>query len=397
MAWQSSHLRHAASNNASRGIERAGGDLPSRTAALQWEGYYDSAIARTADGWEFQVIPLGSDEELGGQHYVATAISPDNHETFTASGYDKQDLIAQLEQYASTVTARRRTAANKRRHAQGDDIYYSPQTQTPTDTGAGNPATIKVDNAEDSNDPAFENAMDDVKTGSVDDWDDDVLLIYPGYTGFADEDGYWSITDDEGDIREDGQAGSVDEAKQKCEELLRNVYAGRRTANLPDSAPAEFGPADDHINRWQEWCRSNGIPLDLTNAEFYSDIHSLSDWDRFRLTDFVDGSGTIWLPAKTGRLRTAMSMFDTVAEPRHRVAGWAWNDGLLGYVAEGSSPHFACVCGNNVESPGYVVCACGKIWNSYTVAGANVEGGVKMVCREVPDRGASVLLANRRP
>lgn len=98
--------------------------------------------------------------------------------------------------------------------------------------------------------------------------------------------------------------------------------------------------------------------------------------------------------ASRSRGRRTASLWDQIREPRHKVAGWDWNDQLAGYIAQGGAADFACICGNNVAAPGYVTCACGKIWNASLHEGSD---GIKLVCREVPNRGADIVLANRRP
>lgn len=97
---------------------------------------------------------------------------------------------------------------------------------------------------------------------------------------------------------------------------------------------------------------------------------------------------------RNARRRTAsLSMWDSIESAVHTVAGWDFDSALEGYVANGPSAHFACKCGANVEAPGYTTCACGTIWNSYPITS---EGSTRVLCREVPNRGADVILANRR-
>ena len=106
-------------------------------------------------------------------------------------------------------------------------------------------------------------------------------------------------------------------------------------------------------------------------------------------TDYTELDGAVYVAS---RKTAGLSMWDTVTEPRHKVAGWDWNDTLAGYVAEGASAHFACSCGRDIEAPGYSTCHCGKIWNALSI---NASGRTQIVCREVPNRGADVVLASR--
>ena len=96
--------------------------------------------------------------------------------------------------------------------------------------------------------------------------------------------------------------------------------------------------------------------------------------------------------SRTAPHRTAF--LDTVhfAEPRHRVAGWDWDDHLNGFLAAEAAREFTCACGESVPAPGYVDCRCGKRWNCYTIS---ANGAQKMIAREVPVRDG-VVMANRR-
>ncbi|QGJ94872.1 hypothetical protein SEA_REDWATTLEHOG_9 [Gordonia phage RedWattleHog] len=127
-------------------------------------------------------------------------------------------------------------------------------------------------------------------------------------------------------------------------------------------------------------------------------------WGGYKIV-FTDGSEKTVPSAETevetsdsphfGSRRTAGSLWDSIVEPRHKVAGWDWDDHLAGYVAEGASAHFACVCGSNIEAPGYSTCHCGRIWNASALQ-TTPGGPVQIVCREVPNRGAEVVLASKR-
>lgn len=77
--------------------------------------------------------------------------------------------------------------------------------------------------------------------------------------------------------------------------------------------------------------------------------------------------------------------------PRHRVAGWDWDDHLNGFIAAEASREFICSCGEHVPAPGYTDCHCGKRWNVYSVQSPE---GRKLISREVPVRDG-VVMANR--
>ena len=90
--------------------------------------------------------------------------------------------------------------------------------------------------------------------------------------------------------------------------------------------------------------------------------------------------------------RTAFLDTVELTGPRHRVAGWNWDDRLNGFVAAEAAREFTCACGDNVPAPGYTDCRCGKRWNTYTI---QANGSKKMIAREVPVRDG-VVMANRR-
>lgn len=77
--------------------------------------------------------------------------------------------------------------------------------------------------------------------------------------------------------------------------------------------------------------------------------------------------------------------------PRHRVAGWDWDDHLNGFLAAEAAREFTCSCGANVPAPGYTDCRCGKRWNVYSVQSPQ---GQKLISREVPVR-ENVVMATR--
>lgn len=216
-----------------------------------------------------------------------------------------------------------------------------------------------------------------------------------------------------------GQVSFV--ALQGLNELLnddQNRYSKRKTAY------------SDHMKKYEAWCEEQHLRWDseasLYEYKMKAEISS-RNWDRLfkevtedeafqysaaktagtygrwtidGMTDEevkatverINGLGGGVEPVLMSKRKTA-SMWDSVSTAsRHKVAGWDWDERLSGYVAEGSSLHFACICGANVEAPGYTNCVCGKRWNSYQVSH---EGRVQMFCREIPNRGADVVLANR--
>ena len=86
--------------------------------------------------------------------------------------------------------------------------------------------------------------------------------------------------------------------------------------------------------------------------------------------------------------RTAFLDSLEIPEPRHRVAGWDWDDHLNGFIAAEAAREFTCSCGSNIPAPGYTDCRCGKRWNAYTVS---ANGSKKMIAREVPVRQNVVM------
>ena len=89
--------------------------------------------------------------------------------------------------------------------------------------------------------------------------------------------------------------------------------------------------------------------------------------------------------------RTAFLDSLELTEPRHRVAGWNWDDHLNGFVAAQQAREFTCSCGENVPAPGYTDCRCGKRWNVYEIHSSD---GHRCIAREVPVRN-DVVMAQR--
>lgn len=91
---------------------------------------------------------------------------------------------------------------------------------------------------------------------------------------------------------------------------------------------------------------------------------------------------------------------DVANGSHHKVAGWDWDPHLNAYTSTGARK-FTCNCGQTHEVPGgYSNCKCGKSWNSYVI-GTNGSGSHRasaelFLVREIPSRGDSVIVANRR-
>lgn len=92
--------------------------------------------------------------------------------------------------------------------------------------------------------------------------------------------------------------------------------------------------------------------------------------------------------AKEANRRTAFLDTVELTEPRHRVAGWSWDNHLNGFIAAEAAREFTCACGDNVPAPGYTDCRCGKRWNAYQI---RANGSQKMIAREVPVRDGVVM------
>lgn len=80
-----------------------------------------------------------------------------------------------------------------------------------------------------------------------------------------------------------------------------------------------------------------------------------------------------------------------------RVPGWKWDDHLAGYISR-EARNFTCSCGNEIPTPSYGTCRCGKLWNSYAIGdGHHLAGNSAdmFVTREIPVR-EDVIVANKR-
>jgi len=80
-----------------------------------------------------------------------------------------------------------------------------------------------------------------------------------------------------------------------------------------------------------------------------------------------------------------------------RVPGWQWDDHLAGYVSK-EARNFTCSCGNEIPTPSYGNCRCGKLWNSYAIGDGNhlaANSADMYITREIPIRD-DVIMANRK-
>lgn len=212
-------------------------------------------------------------------------------------------------------------------------VAIAPDSQMPMDTGVGNVGTVPVPEASEDNDPDFERNE---------------------FTAA-------NITPQ--DFKHEGEGWYQYEAPDGSSQV--SVMEMDSDEWEVDVSFSDGTYQDTVLNSW------NDVDAVAAAVEFYNRVAST---------------------CRTAGRRTA-SMWDSIGPAHHVVAGWNYDNLLEGYVAEGSSSHFACICGSNVETPGYGKCTCGKIWNSYTISS---QGSTRVVCREIPDRGAEVLLATRK-
>ena len=80
-----------------------------------------------------------------------------------------------------------------------------------------------------------------------------------------------------------------------------------------------------------------------------------------------------------------------------KVPGWSWDDHLAGYISKEARP-FTCSCGNQLPTPSYNICRCGKLWNSYAIGDGNhlaANTADMFIAREIPVRD-DVIVANRK-
>lgn len=161
---------------------------------------------------------------------------------------------------------------------------------------------------------------------------------------------------------------SVDEAKSFVEGVFGYSRVGSRTASRTAQTFTE----------WMATTYPGKELLDLPRAERSRVLNEYQNE--------VGEGNEVWASRRTAFLDTVH-----LAEPRHRVAGWSWDDHLNGFIAAEAAREFTCACGDNVPAPGYTDCRCGKRWNTYSIS---ANGSKKMIAREVPVR-ENVVMARR--
>jgi hypothetical protein len=80
-----------------------------------------------------------------------------------------------------------------------------------------------------------------------------------------------------------------------------------------------------------------------------------------------------------------------------KVSGWKWDDHLSGYLSK-EARAFTCACGEQIPTPSYRTCKCGKIWNVYAIGDTHHLGSNTaevFIAREIPVRD-NVIMANRK-
>lgn len=199
---------------------------------------------------------------------------------------------------------------------------------------------------------------------------------------------------------------SVDEAKSFVEGVFGYSRVSSRTASIKTAAVTWYDQSDQFGGMWSTY---QGSAPDSPNGQI-SESHGTYRW-------YVSDSGTrgnqqtgesssleeakreaesvlasLGITAsRTASHRTAFLDTVELTEPRHRVAGWDWDDHLNGFLAAEAAREFTCSCGANVPAPGYTDCRCGKRWNCYQV---QANGSVKLIAREIPVRDG-VIMASR--
>lgn len=174
------------------------------------------------------------------------------------------------------------------------------------------------------------------------------------------------------------------------------VWASRRTAKAYFGKPSSSSQAH-LLQKYSKPSKLRGLTFEDLDGleEFVKAQLEACPMDSIEVDDVLRGikAARKWKEKNgyTANRRTAF--LDTVhlAEPKHRVAGWDWDDHLNGFIAAEAAREFTCACGDNVPAPGYTDCRCGKRWNAYTVS---ANGSKKMIAREVPVR-ENVVMARR--
>ena len=193
---------------------------------------------------------------------------------------------------------------------------------------------------------------------------------------------------------------SLEEGKRMVEEAAAQVTSSRRSASRSSRKRGSRRTANDweaiqdkvQLSGWDPmyadyiaWAIDNDKDVtDTYSIVDYSDLMGLDAEDEKLIKKFVN----VTAPKLYSKRRTAF--LDTVefVEPRHRVAGWDWDDHLNGFIAAEAAREFTCACGANVPAPGYTDCRCGKRWNAYAIS---ANGSKKMIAREIPVRENVVM------
>lgn len=200
---------------------------------------------------------------------------------------------------------------------------------------------------------------------------------------------------------------------QEAMSMVEETYAEyKRTANRKQAAEGDeveltyeqaYELLTDRSHDAYGQVRLYGIIGEGETAGQIIGIKSVQNLERFQYDRIytIERSGVPIFRAdkrastRRGSRRTAF--LDTVhfTEPKHRVAGWNWDDHLNGFIAAEAAREFTCACGEHVPAPGYTDCRCGKRWNAYSI---QANGSQKMIAREVPVRDNVVMArtASRR-
>lgn len=247
--------------------------------------------------------------------------------------------------------------------------------------------------------------------------------LYPEENPSAIWDGsYVYVFDSTGEVILNKEAYDFQEAQQVANKALEKAYKGEAKPEpgqqmffrTPGKGKLFSNRTASLFDQYYEWCEQMGLDeLDPASAEEYAWEKMLSPTEADSLKKTVGQGRSEMRNARVASRRSAANVCPTSQKPGkgklfssrtaawslldqvnhtpvHRVAGWDWDHQIEGYVSDGVAD-FACICGSNVEAPGHVVCECGKMWNSYTIAASD---GMRLVCREVPVR-ENVLLARR--
>lgn len=189
--------------------------------------------------------------------------------------------------------------------------------------------------------------------------------------------------------------GGTGQAKESRRKQASSLTWGHETAEQSMlGQDAWFAYSGDGFN-------ASVIEESPGSGRFTADIYTDSDLYKYLSTteygfesvdeakSFVEGVfGHSRFSSRTANRRTAFLDTVELTEPRHRVAGWNWDDHLNGFIAAEAAREFTCSCGDSIPAPGYTDCRCGKRWNAYQI---RANGSHKMIAREVPVRDGVVM------